>query len=239
VSTQGQSALEQAQDVAKAELPGLRQRKAQLETLYSSTVDDVTKKNGENTGLLAQIVALGDLGDDDGAAAMAHYSVAGLLFMVELLPVLVKILTSLGPPSAYERNREAAEDTDVENTKIEKRRKARQRDEDERRAAEEVKKEGAVIDDMRTRERDLGIKANERVASEMEKVLDVALAQWARDVQNTLHNAAGMANGGPSAAPGGGQRNGTPQPTSGGQTVRSRFNLPNGKNIGSKNGSAP
>jgi hypothetical protein len=247
-SSQGQSALKQAQDVARAELPGLREREKQLLTVYSSTVDNVTDKNSHNTGLLAQIVALGDLGDDDAAAAMTHYAVAGLLFMIELMPVLVKVLTSLGPPSAYERNRDAAEDTDVENAKVEKRRKVRQRDEDERRAAEEVKKEGAVVDDMRSREQGLGIKANERVAKEMEKVLDAALAQWSRDVQNTLHNVAGAPTNGAVNGVGGtaphsgkthGQPKGAPQPTAGGQTVRSKFNLPNGKNIGPMNGSTP
>ncbi|MDS0132736.1 MULTISPECIES: DUF4407 domain-containing protein [unclassified Amycolatopsis] len=240
VSTQGQNALGKAQEVARAELPGLRQQEAALQAQVSGQVNDVTTKNDENQGLLAQIIALSNLGKDNGAAASTHYAVAGLLFMIELLPVLVKILTSLGPPSAYERNRDAAEDTDVENAKIEKRKQARDRDEAERRAAEEVKKEGAVVDDMRSREQDLGIKANERVAKEMETILDAALAQWARDVQKTLHTAAGAAGkpAGANGSAGGGHV--PPQATgSGQQNVRSKFNLPNGKKIGSTNGSTP
>ncbi|WP_326946647.1 DUF4407 domain-containing protein [Amycolatopsis sp. NBC_01307] len=245
-STQGRDALKKAQDAANAELPGLRQRANELQAFVNGNVNNVSTMNSNDKGILAQIVALGHLNNSSSAAAMTHYSVAGLLFMIELLPVLVKVLTSMGPPSAYERIRDVAEDADVENARIEKRREARDRDEIERRAAEDVKKDGAVVDDMRAREQDLGVKANKRVAKEMEKILDAALAQWARDVQKTLQTAAGAGTNGTAvngiAGPGSPAATvpPAPQPTTGApNTVRSKFNLPNGKKIGSTNGSTP
>jgi hypothetical protein len=49
------------------------------------------------------LVALVHLGDENGWARMAHLLVAALLFMLELLPVAVKSLSILGPPTAYDQ----------------------------------------------------------------------------------------------------------------------------------------
>ncbi|WP_372667990.1 DUF4407 domain-containing protein [Amycolatopsis kentuckyensis] len=207
-ATQARDAFRQAQDAAIAELPVLRQRANQLQAEVNGNVDSVDKTNADDGGLLAQIVALGHL-NDNSSAALAHYMVAGLFFMIELLPVLVRIVTSAGPPSAYERIRDAAEDAEVEKAKIEKRREVRDRDEAERRAAAATEIAAAVADDMRSRERDLGIEANKRLAIEMKKILDGSLTQWAKDVRRTLQAAAGpgttgvedadSADGGPAA----------------------------------------
>ena len=184
---QSGNALQLAQTQAKKELPALRQRAKQLQQQYNAELDNGDSKTLDNNGLLAQLMALGQLGDQNSVAALTHWAVAGLFFMIEVLPVLVKLLTGSGPKSAYERVREMAEDADVDNAKIEHRRRTRQRDELENRIAVDAKKVADVEDDMRTRERDLSIKANERVAKEMEKVLDAALAQWAQQVHNTLY----------------------------------------------------
>ena len=92
-----------AQAEAKRVLPGLRQ---QRDTLQSTLQDNLSASNQDaagNTGLLARLVALSELGDSNGWARAAHLLVAALLFMLELLPVAVKSLSILGPPSAYDQ----------------------------------------------------------------------------------------------------------------------------------------
>ncbi|MTD54791.1 DUF4407 domain-containing protein [Amycolatopsis pithecellobii] len=232
-SNQGGAALKHAQDTANTELPGLRAREAELQRQYNDAVDLGTKTNQDNTGLLAQIVALDDLGAHSAEARLAHIAVGLLFFMIELLPVTVKILTSFGPETAYERVRRDFENTNVDDAKAEIRSRTRDRDEVERRMAKETKKREDIEDDMRNRERDLGIKANERVAKEMEGVLDVALAQWAQDVQRTL-SAKRHQNG--HAAPPPPPHNGH-QPTQ--PNVRSNFNLPSGSKLAPPNGNKP
>ncbi|GAA1640322.1 hypothetical protein GCM10009828_081140 [Actinoplanes couchii] len=93
----------QAQDSADQALPALRQ---QRDVLRAAIQDDQQTANQEaagNTGLLAQLVALSHLGEDNGWARAAHLLVAALLFMLELLPVAVKSLSILGPPTAYDQ----------------------------------------------------------------------------------------------------------------------------------------
>ncbi len=54
-------------------------------------------------GLLSQITALERLSDREPVLRWAHYLIAALFFMIELLPVLVKVLTGFGGPSLYEK----------------------------------------------------------------------------------------------------------------------------------------
>src|SRR5690349_13751932 len=100
--------------------------------------------------------------------------------MVELLPVLVKFLLTLGPPALYDRITDLEEDTSYDNATWE-------RNDNRRKIEQDSKKQQEIEDDMRTREKHLGIKANEHVARRMEAILDVALQQWGEQVTNTLH----------------------------------------------------
>jgi hypothetical protein len=165
--------------------------------------------------------------------------------MIELLPVVVKMLSSMGAPSAYDRVRELVENSKVDDAKVENRRRTRERDEQETRDMAEAKKRADIEDDMRRREQDLGVKANTRVAQEMEKVLDVALEDWAQTVRNSLHAAPKpTANGNftvappPISAPS--QPGGPPpNPSATQQTIRSNFNLPSGNGLAPSNGHVP
>src|SRR5690606_12634203 len=44
----------------------------------------------------------------------AHWLIAALFFMIELLPVLVKVLTSYGDPSLYEKTRAIRKQVDLD-----------------------------------------------------------------------------------------------------------------------------
>lgn len=223
-------AVKNAQDQANSMLPGLRAKAAELQARVderraagSTTMDD-------NVGLLSRIGALSDLGSNNFSERLSHLAVAGLFFMIELLPILVKVMSLFGPKSVYERMREMEDGALLDRAKV-------QRNESRRRLEVETRKRRDIEDDMRTRERDLGLKANVHVAGQMEAILDVALEQWSQDVARTLARAT-PPNSAPPAAP----TAPIPAPASGDgatgsaaqraqQTVRNSFNLPNGGNL--------
>ena len=229
---------------ARADLPDLQEKARQLEAKVN-TDRGTGNLIRDDTGLLAQITALHDLAAQNVTALLAYLAVGLLFFMIELLPVLVKILTGLGPPSVYDRIREMDDNELVSGAKARQRTESKLRDEIERRDAAETKKLQAIEDDMRAREQGLGVKANKHVEGEMEKILDVALAHWSMDVRRTLQatggsvrptsaNGALPSNGAPPA-------NGAPPPAANGAqetvpvpaqvTVLSRFNLPDGDKL--------
>jgi hypothetical protein len=168
-------AAEQAE--ATQQLEGKRARRAELEQQLATLTDSDANIQERNTGLLARVEALDRLGDESLAARAAHLSVAGLLFMVELLPVLVKALSLMGAPTQYDRISELTDRRAVDNA-------ARRRSGDRRRQ----RKEDEIEDDMLDREITLGKRANAHVAGEMERILDVALRDWSGQVTRTVHS---------------------------------------------------
>ena len=88
---------------AKSELPAAQKQYDAALAAYNARADGVAQGNAGAVGLLSQITALNTLGEKQPAILWAHWLIAGLFFMIELLPVLVKVLTSYGEPSLYER----------------------------------------------------------------------------------------------------------------------------------------
>lgn len=174
-----ESAARLAADQAEAErqLVGKRERRDELEQQLAALTDQDAAIQAQNTGLLARVEALDRLGDQSMSARLAHLSVAGVLFMVELLPVLVKSLSLMNGPTQYDRISDLTDRRAVDLA-------ARQRSGDRRRQ----RKEEEIEDDMIDREIALGKKANAHVAAEMERILDVALQDWSAQVGQTLRN---------------------------------------------------
>jgi hypothetical protein len=100
---QNGSKVAEAQQEATRVLPGLRKQRDDLQAAIQGDLATSDKEAAADTGLLARLVALSHLGDANGWARMAHLLVAALLFMLELLPVAVKSLSILGPPTAYDQ----------------------------------------------------------------------------------------------------------------------------------------
>jgi len=193
--------LADAQQRANSALPALYQERDKLQTAINGIVAGDSTVVSANTGMLARIEALDRIGAQSGAARRAHLAVAALLFMIELLPVLVKLLTNLGPPSLYDRISEMEDNSTFDDA-------TRRRHDDRRRIEGESKTRREIEDDMRAREKKLALRGNEHVAREMETILNVALADWSKKVVNTLAtspNGAPRHNGGvpnqPSARP--------------------------------------
>lgn len=90
---------QQAQD----QLPAARDTYDQALAAYNARADAVAQGNAGAVGLLSQISGLNRLSEKEPAILWAHILIAALFFMIELLPVLVKVLTSYGDPSLYEK----------------------------------------------------------------------------------------------------------------------------------------
>ncbi len=93
----------QNREQAQSQLPAARDTYDQALAAYNARADAVAGSNAGATGLLSQISGLNRLSEKEPAILWAHWLIAALFFMIELLPVLVKVLTSFGEPTLYER----------------------------------------------------------------------------------------------------------------------------------------
>ncbi|MET0861711.1 MAG: DUF4407 domain-containing protein, partial [Microbacterium sp.] len=94
---------EQNKQLAADQLPAARTQYDAALAAYDSRAATVAGGNAEAMGLLSQMSAMERLAQREPALAWAHWLIALLFFMIELLPVLVKVLTSYGDPSLYEK----------------------------------------------------------------------------------------------------------------------------------------
>lgn len=93
----------QNRQLAQDQLPAARDTYEQALEAYNARADAVAQGNAGAVGLLSQISGLNRLSEKEPAILWAHILIAALFFMIELLPVLVKVLTSYGEPSLYEK----------------------------------------------------------------------------------------------------------------------------------------
>jgi Domain of unknown function (DUF4407) len=186
--------LARAQQQARQALPQLVKERDQLKAFIHGETAYGSKVNESDTGLLAQLQALSDASAKNPSLNAARLAVTALFFLIEILPVTVKLLLNLAPPTAYEI---VAKLKDEEITDGARARRVEKRRIEERKSQARVN----VEDDMRKREEDLGRQANKHVAAEMTKILDVALQDWSHQVRTTL-TANGSAANGSAAAPG-------------------------------------
>jgi Domain of unknown function (DUF4407) len=241
--------LQQQQAAATAELPGLEKQYNQLEAELKNNEAQAEGAVESNKGILAQLQDLSDVGAKNPMLKIAQLVVTLLFFCIEILPVMAKVLLNIGPLSPYEvllKNEE-----DILNDQAKLTRVTRRRD-----AERESDKRIAIDEDMRQREEELGKKANKHVAEHMEAILDVALAEWSRQVRARL-GVQGPTQGGMGAPAGGSVHVTSPQPRlilTGPQPVvgangaqppvngahpGSGLNGANGGNGGNGNGQAP
>ena len=88
---------------AKDALPAAKKTYDRALAAYNARADSVAQGNADAIGLLSQMSGLNRLGEKEPTILWAHWLIAALFFMIELLPVLVKVLTSFGEPSLYEK----------------------------------------------------------------------------------------------------------------------------------------
>jgi hypothetical protein len=96
-----------ASDELKTLVPRLENRKAERTAAQARL--DSGELNSE--GMLARLEALDRLTADHGNMAAASIALSLLFLLIEVLPVVVKLLTMVGPPTLYERILANEEDT--------------------------------------------------------------------------------------------------------------------------------
>jgi predicted transcriptional regulator len=96
------AAIDQAQHQARVALPQLQAKYSALTATLQKKSAAAANPNRADGGILAQIQALSELSQHDFALRLAQLTIFLLFSLIEILPVVVWILLSLGPKSAYE-----------------------------------------------------------------------------------------------------------------------------------------
>jgi Domain of unknown function (DUF4407) len=163
--------LAAAQQDARSRLPALQSRYAALEADLQKISSQGTAVNFGDTGFLAQLQALSKLSSQSATLLIAHLVVMAPFFLIEILPVSVKILLNLQPPTAYEVVAQARDDDLIEGVRA---------GQTETRRIEEGKTRArlAVEDDMRQREVAAGKRGNQHVEAELTRILDRLVQEW-------------------------------------------------------------
>jgi hypothetical protein len=183
------------QSAARAELPGLVKLYNTDTKVLQQISAQGTTDNRKGIGILTQMQALAALSRQSSTVEATHIAVGLLFFLIEILPVMVKILLSLCPETPYEAIARARDDTLMDQARI-------QRAEQRLRAEDESRARTNVEADMRRREEELGKRANEHVAREMTGIIDQQLRKWSLKVRGQLAGPAANgspANGSPAA----------------------------------------
>jgi hypothetical protein len=171
------TALGTDQQQAKKDLATQTALVAQLEPVIQSVEAQDTQANQANTGILAQLQALSDASARDPALNGARLAVLAVFFLIEILPVTVKVLLSLAPPTPYDLVARAKDEEEAD--------KARKELAENRRIAEvESEARVSLAIDMVGRKEDLGKQANAHVADEMKKILGKVLDEWSRKAED-------------------------------------------------------
>ncbi|NDK73150.1 DUF4407 domain-containing protein [Rhodococcus qingshengii] len=158
---------------AEKDLPTAEQSVETLRSQVDSAQNGSYALEQANKGIIARLKALNDLSGSDGTASMAHLAVSILFMLVELLPVLFKVISNAGTRTPYdelveafeeEEKRDATEDIDTRKRVAEFRRDA----------------EFEAEQDRINKQQETVLKVNETVVAHQTEVVDDALEQWSR-----------------------------------------------------------
>jgi hypothetical protein len=148
----------------KATLATAKDQRATEQAAYESAVDN-------SAGLLSRLSALFRLGEANPLLNVAHIMIALLFICIELLPVIVKVLSNLGVPTAYDRLVDVREDGEVSGGSVWASERAR--------AIEvEAGVQVSVAEDRAARQVKFGKKVNKAVLEQQEVVISRALEVW-------------------------------------------------------------
>lgn len=128
-----------AQQVADArkQLPDVQNRLAVEQAEKQAADQAALAADNANSGLLSQLEALDTITANHPTAALAHLMLFLLFLFIEVLPVLVKLLSTLGSPSAYD-DLIAQQDEHIKESKRSTLQAERERQEAQAQAAAEV-----------------------------------------------------------------------------------------------------
>jgi Domain of unknown function (DUF4407) len=185
------ASLVKAQAKAKTDLAtqekNLATATAALNAEQSGAQSAVTNDNG----ILAQLSALSAAGAANPILQFAQWVVTALFFLIEILPVTVKLLLNLAPPTAYdlvaEKQAKIVVDQADRDRLVARRDAERKADEEGQLNDGKSRARINVANDMRVREEALGVQANEQAAKHMQTIVETQLTQWGQQVQEQLN----------------------------------------------------
>jgi hypothetical protein len=180
--------------------------KLELEIQRIQTQD--TAANQADTGILAQLQALSDASSQNPALKAAQLLVTLVFFLIEILPVTVKVLLSLAPPTTYDliaRTREEQIADKARTEQVENRRLAELAS-DARVSIAGAKAQSQIAEaqsranvetDRIAKKETLEKQANTRVVGEMGRIVEATLDKWSQEIQATVAASSGTrsANG--------------------------------------------
>ena len=176
---QQQARIQQLEAEAQQELPKLQAQYRELEAALQATAANGAKANSANTGILAQLQALSEASSRNSSLEAVRIAVLALFFLIEILPVTVRFLLNLGPPTVYETAVQLQEEQLASLMRI--------RSDEELRIEEARSKTRITAEsDMQERERNLGVATNVHATSETARILNTALEEWRRQVRAKL-----------------------------------------------------
>lgn len=141
--------------------------------------NDVESIVRNNSGLLAQIIALKRASFQTWTGTLSHGAIAMLFIIIELLPVGIKTMVAVRGESQYDRVFRKLQESELEKVEAHT---AQERDRIDR----EARRIREIGEDMLQREIDLGKSANEHVAEQMQIILDQTLSHWTERSQTML-----------------------------------------------------
>ena len=193
ISQQQGAALARYQAQARKNLPGLQTQYAAVEARIAGIKNSDQAATSNNTGLLAQLSALSAASSQNFGLQLARLTVLALFFIIEILPVSVKFLLNMGEPTAYAIAAQLKEEQIADSARIKsaESRQLEKRQSQARITAAETRI--SIETDMRTREEELGKRANAHAARHLQEILDAALLEWSDQVRSRLPGAGGPA----------------------------------------------
>ena len=238
----------------------LKANQATLAVLQGELNKDINNDRNQNNadhGVLAQVQALFEASGQSFGLNVAHWLVTALFFAIELLPVGVKTMMLLGPKSAYEEIAEKADEDAIStarekiversNAELEIARMEAQALVEKRRMELEIMQARTEVDhhringkvavdrtseaDMRAREQEIRLWANQYVDKRSRKYIKAMLSAWGRMIDQEMTRVYaqqqatnGNQNGSGRQNAGGPQGPYSQQPTAG-------YTLPNGGGV--------
>ena len=187
------------QQLAKKDLATQTTLASQLAPEIQKIEMQDTAANQADTGILAQLQALSEASSQNSSLNAARLLVTLVFFLIEILPVTVKVLLCLAPPQTYATYDLIARTKDAKVAD-----KARTNQAESRLLAElesdarvsvakaEARSRINVETDRIAKKEDLEKQANTHVADEMGRIVEATLESWSQQVQAKVAASPGM-----------------------------------------------
>jgi hypothetical protein len=157
---------------ARQQLPAVQGKLAVEQAEKQAADQAAVAADNANSGLLSQLQALDTITANHPIALVAHVMLFLLFLLIELLPVLVKLLSTLGPPSAYD-------DLIAQQEAHVKQAKRRELDDERRRIEAQAQAQQEVAEHQLAAQVESAKQATEQLVEVQAKIASKSIEVWA------------------------------------------------------------